>query len=92
MHNFTLQLQIGGHRAQLHVGHDGAVVATERPKPEQRDSAHEISWAHAVMVRVEDVDCHHDRAVAHGARVVRPPTDYPFGERQYSVEDLGGHL
>jgi len=20
-----------------------------------------------------------------------PPTDYPYGERQYSAEDLGGH-
>jgi uncharacterized glyoxalase superfamily protein PhnB len=42
-------------------------------------------------VRVEDADAHHDRAVAHGARVVSPPTDYPYGERQYTALDLGGH-
>jgi len=23
---------------------------------------------------------------------ISPPTDYPYGERQYSVEDIGGHL
>ncbi len=24
-------------------------------------------------------------------RIISPPTDYPYGERQYNVEDLGGH-
>jgi uncharacterized glyoxalase superfamily protein PhnB len=36
-------------------------------------------------------DDHYRRAVVHGARTLSPPTDYPFGERQYSVEDPGGH-
>jgi len=26
-----------------------------------------------------------------GAVIVNPPTDYPFGERQHTAEDLGGH-
>jgi uncharacterized glyoxalase superfamily protein PhnB len=43
-------------------------------------------------VRVEDADAHHDRAVDAGARITSPPTDYPYGERQYSAEDPGGHL
>ena len=43
------------------------------------------------MVRVEDADAHHERAVAAGARIVQPPTDYPYGERQYTAEDLAGH-
>ena len=30
-------------------------------------------------------------AVARGARIVSPPTDYPYGERQYTAVDLGGH-
>jgi uncharacterized glyoxalase superfamily protein PhnB len=29
---------------------------------------------------------------ANGAAIVREPADYPFGERQYSCRDLGGHL
>jgi uncharacterized glyoxalase superfamily protein PhnB len=43
------------------------------------------------MVRVADVDAHHARATAKGARVLGTPTDYPYGERQYSALDLGGH-
>ena len=47
--------------------------------------------SHAVMVRVDDVDVHHDRARLRGARILHPPTDYPYGERQYEVEDPAGH-
>jgi uncharacterized glyoxalase superfamily protein PhnB len=78
---FTLRLRIENHRAQLNVG-DGAVVLTERREGET---------ANSVMIRVEDVNSHHDRARQHGARILRPPADYPYGERQYSVEDLAGH-
>jgi uncharacterized glyoxalase superfamily protein PhnB len=83
---FTVRLRIGNHRAQLNVG-DGAVVLTEWRREGHRDA----ELAHAVMVRVEDVDAHHDRARQHGARVLSPPADYPYGERQYSAEDLAGH-
>ncbi len=44
------------------------------------------------MVRVEDVNNHHDRSKKGGARILQPPADYPFGERQYMVEDLAGHV
>src|SRR5258705_4128193 len=47
--------------------------------------------ASAVMIRVEDVNAQHDRARQHGARILRPPADYPYGERQCTIEDLGGH-
>ncbi len=30
-------------------------------------------------------------AQQHSARILHPPADYPCGERQYSVEDPGGH-
>jgi uncharacterized glyoxalase superfamily protein PhnB len=49
--------------------------------------------SHSVMVAVEDVDEHHTRAVAEGARVHRELRTYPvIGERQYSALDLDGHL
>ena len=82
---FTLRLGIGDHRAQLNVG-DGAIVVTER----QGSGTGE--HAHSVLVRVENVDQHRDRAVKHGARVLRPPADHPYGERQYTVEDFAGHV
>jgi uncharacterized glyoxalase superfamily protein PhnB len=43
------------------------------------------------LVRVEDVDRHFDHAQRFGARIVRPPTNMPFGERAYTVEDFAGH-
>jgi uncharacterized glyoxalase superfamily protein PhnB len=85
---FTLRIQIGNHRVQLNVG-DGAVVLTE--KGMNKKNAGPTETAHSMMVRVSDVDSHHERARKHGARIVRPPADYPYGERQYTVEDFDGH-
>jgi len=44
-----------------------------------------------ISVRVDDVDAHYERAAAFGARILNPPTTYPFGERQYTAIDLAGH-
>jgi uncharacterized glyoxalase superfamily protein PhnB len=79
---FTVRWRAGSHRAQLSVG-DGAIAVTEggaRP-----------ATADAVMVRVDDIDGHHERAQQHGAKILNPPSDYPYGERQYTAEDLGSH-
>jgi uncharacterized glyoxalase superfamily protein PhnB len=43
------------------------------------------------MVRVPDATAHYERAKAHGARILMEPTDFEFGERQYTAEDLAGH-
>jgi hypothetical protein len=50
-----------------------------------------FGFGHAVMVRLDDVDAHCERARLHGARIVPRPTDFPYGERQYSAVDIGGH-
>lgn len=84
---FTLRVRIANHRAQLNVG-DGAIVVMELPSS---SAGTPLARTHSVMVRVADVDAHHHRAVAKGARVFGPPTTFPYGERQYGVEDLGGH-
>jgi uncharacterized glyoxalase superfamily protein PhnB len=76
---FKARLRIGDHRIQLVYG-DGAVIVTDGEVAASR-----------VLVRVDDADAHHDRAVSRGARILNAPTDYPFGERQYSAEDPGGH-
>jgi uncharacterized glyoxalase superfamily protein PhnB len=44
-----------------------------------------------LMVRVDNVDAHYEHAKQHGARILHPPTTYPFGERQYTALDLAGH-
>jgi len=47
---------------------------------------------HSVMVRVSNVHQHFERAKNAGANVEAEPTSYPYGERQYSVVDPGGHV
>jgi uncharacterized glyoxalase superfamily protein PhnB len=79
---FTLRSRIADHRAQLNVG-DGAVILIETDR--------NVSMRTAVMVRVEDVNSHYERARRSGMRIVREPTDYPYGERQYNVDDFAGH-
>lgn len=81
---FKERLRIADHRIQLTFG-DGAVVAAEGAKSSPGDRTH------SVLVRVADADAHCDRARQAGAVIVNPPTDYPYGERQYTAEDLGGH-
>jgi len=80
---FTLRIGMGSHRAQLNVG-DGAVVLME-PRGGNESRGY-------VMVRVEDVHRHCEHSRQRGARIVREPADYPYGERQYNVEDLAGHI
>ena len=71
------RLQIGDHRAQLVYG---AVIAIQGNAP-----------GSTLLVRVDDADAHHARAAAAGAAIMSEPEDYPYGERQYSAVDLGGH-
>src|SRR6266699_7246466 len=46
---------------------------------------------HLIRVRVEDVSAQFERARAHGARVLEPPTDREYGERDCTLEDVAGH-
>ncbi|MEP7120659.1 MAG: VOC family protein [Byssovorax sp.] len=84
---FTERLQIGDHRAQLSIG-DGAIVVAARGA----DQVTSGRSTHAIMVRILDVDRHFEQARGSGAKIVAPPADYPYGERQYTAEDLEGQL
>lgn len=86
---FVERVQIGeDHRSQLRVG-DGAViigdVRGDRRPPRPGEATH------SVMVRVESVDAHRERAGANGARILMEPTTFEYGERQYTAEDPAGH-
>src|SRR5262245_10306501 len=74
--------------AQLVIG-DGAVMLGRPGGEFQPPRPNEVSQY--VTVHVEDVDEHFEHARQSGARIVKPPTDMPFGERQYTVEDPWGH-
>jgi uncharacterized glyoxalase superfamily protein PhnB len=88
---FKERLRIGTHRIQLVLG-DGAVVVTALTAGADRGAADASKAAtHSLLVRVEDADRHHEQARRSGARILQAPTDFPYGERQYTAEDLGGH-
>jgi uncharacterized glyoxalase superfamily protein PhnB len=84
---FRERLRIGNHRAQLTFD-GGAIVVAAREGSGQPG----VERVHSIMVRVPDAVRHHAHAAAAGAKVLRGPEEYPYGERQYSVEDIGGHL
>ena len=86
---FRERLRIESHRAQLVFG-GSAIVAVARLAGEGALPPSTLA-THSIMVQVDDVDQHHRHARQCGARIIGPPTDYPYGERQYSAEDLGGH-
>ena len=86
---FVERVRIGeNHRAQLKVG-DGAVIIGDVRRDRRSPRPGEVT--HSILVRVENARAHCEHARAHGARIVDPLTDFPYGERQYTAEDLAGH-
>jgi uncharacterized glyoxalase superfamily protein PhnB len=86
---FAERVQIGeGHRSQMRVG-DGAVIIGDVRHERKPPRAGEVT--HSVMVRVEDANAHCAHARAHGATILLEPTDFEYGERQYSAQDPAGH-
>ena len=84
-YGFSERLQIGKHRAQLVFGTGSIIVTLRKPDLASTDPGH------AVMVCVTDIDAHYEQATRSGAKITSPPADYPYGERQYSAKDPGGH-
>lgn len=80
---FRARLRIGNHRIQMHAG-DGAIAVVE--------GGGDRSAAAQVLMRVADVDAQFSRAREAGATVLRAPVTYPYGERQCSLADPGGHV
>lgn len=85
---FTVRLRIGSHhRVQMNVG-DGAVIVRElRPN----EVGAELGLGNGIIIRVDDVDTHCERARAHGAQITQEPVTHPYGERQYNTTDFAGH-
>jgi len=91
---FRERLRIEHHRAQLVFG-DGAVIVVQLAATGDEAAGTPVARSgvvtHAVHVRVADAREHHDAAVRARARILQPPADHPYGERQYAAEDPGGH-
>jgi PhnB protein len=66
------------------------------PRAHARECEQAAKWldnpyvVDGVLVHVEDLDAHLERARAAGAEILRGPDDQPFG-RLYSAADVEGH-
>jgi uncharacterized glyoxalase superfamily protein PhnB len=74
--------------AQLEIA-EGAVMLGRQGAEFRPPRPNEVSQY--VTVHVDNVDKHFEHARQCGARILKRPEDMPFGERQYTVEDIGGH-
>ena len=86
---FVERTRIGeDHRAQMSIGDGGAIIVADGHgrQPPSGDAV-----THVLKIRVDDVDACYERARVHGARLVDPPTDQVYGERECTVQDLAGH-
>lgn len=87
---FEERVRIGeGHRAQMRVGDDGAMVIAEAHDEQVAPVAGSVT--HVIKVRVPDVDAAFARARDAGAQVLQEPTTHMYGDRAAVVEDLAGH-
>jgi uncharacterized glyoxalase superfamily protein PhnB len=57
----------------------------------EHDLASSGAASSGLVVFVDDVDGHYERAKAAGSRIDSAPQDMPYGQREYGVRDLEGH-
>jgi uncharacterized glyoxalase superfamily protein PhnB len=87
---FVERVRIGDdHRAQMRVGESGGVIVADVRGEQHPPQPGRVT--HVLKVRVADVDAAFERARSHGARVIGEPTEFEYGERECTVEDLAGH-
>ena len=82
-----VERDVVGH-AQLAVA-EGAIMLGRQGGPYRAPHGPEV--AAYVHVTVDDVEKHFEQAKGAGASIVKPPTDMPFGVRQYTAKDPEGH-
>ncbi len=86
---FAERLQIGAdHRSQMRAGEGDVIIGDVRGERRPPRSGEQT---HSVVVRVQDVHAHCQRARSYGAKIISEPTDFPYGERQYTAQDPSGH-
>ncbi|MCS0603202.1 VOC family protein [Streptomyces sp. LP11] len=77
--------------AELTQG-NGAVMVGSRGRGGVFDTAMREAGPAGVYVVVDDVDAHHERALAHGVEILAPPADQDYGARDYLARDAEGNI
>jgi uncharacterized glyoxalase superfamily protein PhnB len=88
-HVFTADDGSVGH-AELSFGDGVVMLGTRRGTPDTFDTGRAVVYL--ALDSAEQVDAHHDRAVAAGAQVVQELVDQPYGSREYAVRDPEGNI
>ncbi|WP_253915881.1 VOC family protein [Streptomyces sp. NRRL S-31] len=70
----------------------GAVMIGSKGRGGLFDTVMADAGPAGVYVVVDDVDAHHERAVAHGVEILTPPTDQDYGSRDYLARDTEGNI
>lgn len=75
--------------AQMHLGE--AWIMLRAARPGESSPAKLGQSTQSLSIFVEDVDGHYERTKKAGATIVEGLNETMYGERQYGVQDLGGH-
>ena len=77
------------HHAELQLGSGLIMFGQHREDGWMEGKAPDpLASPQGIYIVISDVDAHHDRAKAAGARIVRGPIDEDYGSREYSARDL----
>jgi uncharacterized glyoxalase superfamily protein PhnB len=87
---FVERLRVADHRVQLRLGDASVIISLGLPRDGEVRNA--MQATQSITVRIDDVEDHCVRAKAAGAVILHEPQIFPYGEKQYSAEDLGGHI
>jgi predicted enzyme related to lactoylglutathione lyase len=100
---FKERLRMGGPdgkvgHAQLAIGEGGVMLGESRigqgfasPDSAKLGPPRPNEVSQVLLVHVDDVDTHYEHVRQRGGRILQPPKTHPFGERQYTAEDLAGY-
>ena len=80
-----------GH-AEIRIGKSVVMLADEYPEHGIRGPRAIGGTPVRMQVETADVDAVAKRAAAEGAKILQPPTDQPYGERNAKLEDPFGHV
>lgn len=80
-----------GH-AELRIGKSAIMLADAYPENRLLGPRELGGSPVRLLVETRDVDAVAARAAAAGAKVLQPPTDQPYGERNTKLEDPFGHV
>jgi len=80
-----------GH-AELQIGGSHIMLADEHPEMGYRGPIPSGSSPVSILLYVEDVDSIVDRAVAAGAKILKPVQDQFYGDRSGFIQDPFGHF